>query len=163
MSYQHGYAPQVPVRTDQQTPNGAVVAIAWVCALLTSFYMLPWAVAATRGRSNQAAVGVVNLLLGWTFVGWIVALVMACSAHQVVAAPVAVFVGHVQASYTQPPAVQARPADERPPLEIPSPPKVLLTKHDTSKPSVPAGWYAAPTTQGQEYWDGARWTGHRAP
>ena len=57
MSYQYGY-PQVPVRTDQRTPNAAVVAIAWICAVLTLLYMLPWAIAATRGKSNQAMIGV---------------------------------------------------------------------------------------------------------
>lgn len=45
--------------------------------------MLPWAVAATRGKSNATAVALINLLLGWTLIGWIVALVMACGAHQV--------------------------------------------------------------------------------
>ncbi len=70
--------------TDQRPASGAVIAIAWIAAVLTIGYMLPWAIAATRGRSNQAAIGVIDLLLGWTFIGWIVALVMACQAHQVV-------------------------------------------------------------------------------
>ena len=39
--------------------------------------MLPWAIAATRNSSTQWAVFAVNLLLGWTFLGWIAALVMA--------------------------------------------------------------------------------------
>jgi hypothetical protein len=62
---------------------GAVVAIAWVCAFCTLGYMLPWAVAATRGGSNQLGVGLVNCFLGWSLIGWIVALVMACQAHSV--------------------------------------------------------------------------------
>jgi hypothetical protein len=45
--------------------------------------MLPWAIAASRGKANQGAVGLINLFLGWTFVGWVVALVMACQAHQI--------------------------------------------------------------------------------
>ena len=73
------------VYTDART-NGAEVAFAWVVTVLTLGYMLPWAIAATRGKSNSAAVALVNLLLGWTFVGWVVALVMACTSHQVVAA-----------------------------------------------------------------------------
>jgi hypothetical protein len=71
------------VMTDART-NGAEVAIAWILTVLTLGYMLPWAIAATRGKSNSWAVGLVNFLLGWTFIGWIVALVMACTAHQVV-------------------------------------------------------------------------------
>lgn len=62
-------------------PNGALVAVAWIIAVLTFFYMLPWAIAATRGKSNQAAVGLINFLLGWSFIGWVVALVMACTAE----------------------------------------------------------------------------------
>ena len=62
-------------------PNGALVAIAWIVAVLTVFYMLPWAVAATRGKSNQGAVGLLNFFLGWSLIGWIVALVMACTSE----------------------------------------------------------------------------------
>jgi hypothetical protein len=82
-----GAVPAVPaapvVYTDART-NGAEVAIAWVVTVLTLGYMLPWAIAATRGKSNSGAVALVNFFLGWTFVGWVVALVMACTAHQVV-------------------------------------------------------------------------------
>lgn len=74
-------------RTDQ-TGNPAVTIIAWAVAVLTLGYMLPWAVAATRHKSNHGAIAVLNLLLGWTFIGWIVALVMACGAHQQAAAPI---------------------------------------------------------------------------
>ena len=59
--------------------------VAWVVAILTLGYMLPWAVAATRGKINSGAIFWLNLLLGWTVVGWIIALVMSFSAHQAVA------------------------------------------------------------------------------
>src|SRR4051812_28480054 len=75
---------QAPVVMTDARTNGAEVAIAWIFTVLSIGYMLPWAIAATRGKSNSWAVGLVNFLLGWTFVGWIVALVMACTAHQVV-------------------------------------------------------------------------------
>jgi hypothetical protein len=71
------------IRTDARI-NGAQVAVAWIIALLTVGYMLPWAVAATRGKPNALAIALINLLLGWTMVGWVVALVMACTSHQVV-------------------------------------------------------------------------------
>lgn len=64
-----------------QKHNGAVIAIAWVIAVLTLGYMIPWAVAATRGKTNHGAIGLLNFLLGWTLIGWVVALVMACGAH----------------------------------------------------------------------------------
>ncbi len=81
-SFQHGY--QVPAVTTDARTNGVEVALAWILAVLTLGYLLPWAVAATRGKSNSWAVGLVNLLLGWTFIGWVAALVMACMPHQVV-------------------------------------------------------------------------------
>jgi hypothetical protein len=45
--------------------------------------MLPWAVAATRRKSNSAAIGLLNFFAGWTAAGWLVALVMACMAEPV--------------------------------------------------------------------------------
>ena len=74
---------QAPVIMTDARTNGAEVAVAWILTVLSLGYMLPWAIAATRGKSNSVAVGLVNFLLGWTFIGWIVALVMACTSHQV--------------------------------------------------------------------------------
>lgn len=54
---------------------------AWIIAIITVGYMLPWAIAATRGKSNSGAIGWLNLLLGWSVIGWIIALVMACGPH----------------------------------------------------------------------------------
>lgn len=70
--------------TNRQEPTTGLLVLAWVVALLTSLYLLPWAVAYSRGKSNHDAIAVVNVLTGWTVIGWIVALVMACTAHQVV-------------------------------------------------------------------------------
>jgi len=50
--------------------------IAWLLAVLTIEYLLPWAIAATRGTSNSWAVGLLNFLLGWTFIEWIAALML---------------------------------------------------------------------------------------
>jgi hypothetical protein len=101
--------------------------IAWPVALVTFLYMLPWAIAATRRKSNSLAIMVLNLLLGWTFVGWIIALVMACSAHQVAAPAVAV------ANYS-PPA-------------LPS---------GAQQPTAAPGWYPQ-ADGSQRYWDGHNW------
>lgn len=59
--------------------------VSWVAAVLTLGYMLPWAIAATRGKSNHWAVMALSLFLGWTVIGWVVALVMALNSHNVVA------------------------------------------------------------------------------
>jgi hypothetical protein len=45
--------------------------------IATPMYFLPTIIAVLQHRSNVAAVAVINALLGWSFVGWIVALVMA--------------------------------------------------------------------------------------
>lgn len=55
---------------------------AWVGAVCTLGYLLPWAVAASRGTRNSAQVFWLNLLLGWTGIGWVVALVMAFRVHR---------------------------------------------------------------------------------
>ncbi len=57
--------------------------VSWIVTVLTVGYMLPWAIAATRGKSNTGAIFWLNLLLGWSVIGWIIALVMACTSHQV--------------------------------------------------------------------------------
>lgn len=62
-------------------PVSAFVAV--VVALLTGGYMLPWAVAALRGKSNHWMIFWINLLGGWTLILWIVALVMSFSSHRV--------------------------------------------------------------------------------
>jgi hypothetical protein len=69
--------------TDQKG-SAVHMIVAWSCAVLTLGHFLPWAIAATRPKSNTLALALLDLLLGWTVVGWIAAPVMACGAHQVV-------------------------------------------------------------------------------
>jgi len=40
-------------------------------------YFLPTFVAVVEGNKNTAAILILNLLLGWTLIGWVVALVWA--------------------------------------------------------------------------------------
>ncbi|WP_336921013.1 superinfection immunity protein [Aquipuribacter sp. SD81] len=63
--------------------GGGHIAIAWVITVLTLGYMLPWAIAATRQRSNVGAIALLNVLVGWTFIGWVAALVMSCMSDPV--------------------------------------------------------------------------------
>ena len=46
-----------------------------VIILCFIFYFLPSIIAMYRGKSNTFAIILLNVFLGWTFVGWIVALV----------------------------------------------------------------------------------------
>lgn len=49
-------------------------------ALAVSVYFAPSIVAGCRNHHQGGAILVINVFLGWTFVGWVVALAMACSA-----------------------------------------------------------------------------------
>jgi len=55
--------------------------VAVIVAIATGGYMLPWAIAAVRDVPHWSVFWV-NLLLGWTIVGWIVALVMSLRAQR---------------------------------------------------------------------------------
>ena len=48
-------------------------------AVGTALYCLPTIIAVMQHRTNVAVVAVVNILLGWSFIGWIIALVLALS------------------------------------------------------------------------------------
>ncbi len=45
-----------------------------------SAYLLPAIIAANRGHRQKIAILVLNIFLGWTFLGWIGALVWASTA-----------------------------------------------------------------------------------
>ena len=46
-------------------------------------YFAPWLVAMLRRKTGRAQVFIVNLVFGWTFIGWIIALVMAFGSDNV--------------------------------------------------------------------------------
>ena len=43
--------------------------------ILIAAYFIPTIVAYSRGHRNASAITVLNLLLGWTLIGWVAALV----------------------------------------------------------------------------------------
>jgi len=51
-----------------------------VLALLLGGLCLPILVAHRRQHHNKTAIAILTLLLGWTILGWIIALVWACTA-----------------------------------------------------------------------------------
>ena len=56
--------------------DGAVLMVIWL-AVGGFLYFLPTIIASRRRVPNQGTVFVVNFFLGWTFIGWIVALAQA--------------------------------------------------------------------------------------
>ena len=51
-----------------------------VVALVAGLYFLPAIVAGVRHHRNSSAITVLNLFLGWTVLGWVIALVWASTA-----------------------------------------------------------------------------------
>ena len=49
----------------------------WFWLFLAVVYFVPTLVAINRGKKDVNAIGVLNFFLGWSFVGWVVALVWA--------------------------------------------------------------------------------------
>jgi hypothetical protein len=46
-----------------------------VLAIVGGLYMLPTIIAFSRGHHQAVAIAVLNVFLGWTFLGWVGALV----------------------------------------------------------------------------------------
>lgn len=49
---------------------------AWLIAILTGGYMIPWAISVQRSKSDTGKILLINLLLGWTIIGFVWALVL---------------------------------------------------------------------------------------
>ena len=51
-----------------------------VVLIILVLYIIPSVIGMLRGHHNKAAIIAVNLLLGWTFIGWVVAFVWSVTA-----------------------------------------------------------------------------------
>lgn len=75
---------QQPAEGDVALAGGATAAtiLGFICLGLISLlaYFLPVFVAGMRGHQNTAAIAVLTILLGWTFLGWAIALVWSFTA-----------------------------------------------------------------------------------
>ena len=54
-------------------------ATGFAIALILGIYFLPDWIAQSRGHPNRGSIFILNLFLGWTFLGWVAALVWANS------------------------------------------------------------------------------------
>jgi hypothetical protein len=50
-----------------------------ILAMVVMLYFFPSFVAHRRNHNNYTPIVLVNFLFGWTFIGWIVALIWACT------------------------------------------------------------------------------------
>lgn len=62
--------------------GGGAGAAVFLLIIGIGFYFLPTIVAVTRKVTNTGSVAVINFFLGWTMIGWVVALAMACRTSQ---------------------------------------------------------------------------------
>lgn len=49
-------------------------------AFLLALYLLPTLIASGRGLYQRTAIAMLNIFLGWTFIGWVAALIWALTA-----------------------------------------------------------------------------------
>ena len=54
-----------------------------IFASLVLLYLTPMSIAHRRSHPKANSIEVLNLLLGWTLIGWVVALVWACTVSPV--------------------------------------------------------------------------------
>ena len=66
---------------------GAGIGALFLFLIIAAMYLVPTIVAVARHHHQTGAIVVINLLLGWTFIGWVVALAMACGAVRAPGAP----------------------------------------------------------------------------
>jgi hypothetical protein len=55
------------------------IATGFSVTFIIGIYMLPSWLASSRGHPNQGSISTLNLFLGWTFIGWVAALIWANS------------------------------------------------------------------------------------
>ena len=53
-------------------------------AIFSFFYFLSFAIAFNKQRANTGAIFALNLFLGWSLIGWVVALVWALKEEQTI-------------------------------------------------------------------------------
>jgi len=106
----------------------------FIMAVGAALYFLPTIIAVVQHRSNVALIAVVNVLLGWSFVGWVVALVMALSrdAEPVQIVHVHQQMGYMPPSYPQPTPsyghITHQPGSQIGPVDTPHPPGSQLSQ-----------------------------------
>ena len=67
-------------QADAATGVAGLLGLACIAVIGLLFYFLPVVIAVVRGHQNTAAIFILTLLLGWTFLGWVAALVWSFTA-----------------------------------------------------------------------------------
>jgi len=67
----------LPAHVFASSGAGGAIAGLFIAGMVIGLYFLPLIVAGVRHVPNIGSVAVINIFLGWTFIGWVVALAMA--------------------------------------------------------------------------------------
>ena len=54
----------------------------FILLIILFFYFLPTIMASSRNHNNAGAIFALNLLFGWTFIGWAIAFIWACTDNR---------------------------------------------------------------------------------
>jgi len=136
------------VSADTGGGAAAIDAIVFI-AIAFGLYFLPLIVAVLRKAPNVGSVAVINFFLGWTLIGWVVALAMACRSIQ----PVRNVSSY--GTHTHSPPTFRPPGSMTPPA---SAPPIAAGPPIAARP-LTAGWYPDPLGRARvRYHDGTSWT-----
>jgi hypothetical protein len=100
-----------------------------VVLILIALYFVPTFIAAMRHHHNVIAIGALNFLLGWSFIGWVAAFVWALTSPSSPGPPVIVNTGAGSA---------ALPSPSPSPAPAPSPTPTLPTGEQSFPPKFDA-------------------------
>ena len=73
------------IATSDLSTELALTVVLFGGVLFVALYLLPFIIGEARGVPRLGSLLTINLLLGWTLIGWVAVLVMACRTK---AAPV---------------------------------------------------------------------------
>lgn len=71
------YRDRMYARREASESSGFRILFGILFSAVTLLYMLPTGVSLIRNGRNKLPIFLLNLFLGWTFIGWVVALVWA--------------------------------------------------------------------------------------
>ena len=80
-----------------------------VVLILIALYFVPTFIAAMRHHNNVVAIGALNFLLGWSFIGWVAAFVWALTSPSSPGPPVILNTGTGSAALPSPSPTPALP------------------------------------------------------
>jgi hypothetical protein len=73
--WQYSGSQQLPINSSSQGVRVESVGMFLMLAIGVALYFLPLIIASIRQHPSAVAISALNLLVGWTFIGWVAALV----------------------------------------------------------------------------------------